>query len=230
MNNQIPMKRRKDHDGEYLSIHSVFATIQGEGPFAGTPATFIRLAGCNLQCPGCDTEYTQGARLIPFMEAVDQAFDQGIPAKLVVITGGEPFRQNIGPLVNWLLRCALRVQIETNGTLPLSEGMLLGHPNLTIVCSPKTGSIHPDIAMHANAFKYVAQYGDMSYLDGLPQHALNLMGPTLARPTGGVKVFIQPMDEQDPVKNAKNLAACQQSALKFGHTLCLQLHKIIGVE
>ena len=39
-------------------VHSIFPTIQGEGPFVGQPAIFIRLAGCNLQCPACDTDYT----------------------------------------------------------------------------------------------------------------------------------------------------------------------------
>src|SRR3954467_9071958 len=47
-------------DGNSLSIHSIFYTLQGEGPYSGCPAVFMRLAGCNLQCPGCDTDYTSG--------------------------------------------------------------------------------------------------------------------------------------------------------------------------
>lgn len=230
MNNQIPLKPSKI-SGEFLSLHSVFNTIQGEGPFAGTPATFIRLGGCNLQCPGCDTEYTEGSQMVSYMEIVDRVFDLGVsPAKLVVITGGEPFRQDLTYLVNWLLRCALHVQIETNGTLAPKLTMLLEHPHLTIVCSPKTPTINPEIRSRADAFKYVAKAGDISYIDGLPNHALDLPGKQLARPGAGIKVYIQPMDEQNAERNAANLAACQASALKFGYTLCIQLHKILGVE
>lgn len=233
MNNQIPLKPTKADGGYELLLHSIFPTIQGEGPFAGVPATFIRLGGCNLQCPGCDTEYTEGNQMVPFMEIVDRVFDAGIsPAKLIVITGGEPFRQDISFLVNWLLRCALRVQIETNGTLPPREGsgMMWEHPNLTIVCSPKTGSIHKKIFDRADAFKYVAKAGEISFIDGLPHHALDLKGKPLARPRPGAKVYIQPMDEKSRAANTANREACKQSAMKFGHTLCIQMHKIIGVE
>ncbi len=46
-------KRREFDDGSSLSVHSLFYTLQGEGPYSGHPAVFIRLAGCNLQCPKC---------------------------------------------------------------------------------------------------------------------------------------------------------------------------------
>ena len=51
-NTQEPEKIDRDR---HLDVHSIFHTIQGEGPYCGHPAVFIRLAGCNLQCPGCDT-------------------------------------------------------------------------------------------------------------------------------------------------------------------------------
>ena len=53
-NGQPIEKVQRTFDGT-LEVHSIFKTIQGEGPFCGTPAVFIRLAGCNLQCPWCDT-------------------------------------------------------------------------------------------------------------------------------------------------------------------------------
>ena len=59
VNEQKPMPKNY-HDGYTLNVHSRAETIQGEGPYAGCPAAFIRLAGCNLQCPRCDTEYTPG--------------------------------------------------------------------------------------------------------------------------------------------------------------------------
>ena len=55
--NSQPIEKRS-RDADVLEVHSIFYTLQGEGPFCGSPAIFIRLAGCNLQCPGCDTDYT----------------------------------------------------------------------------------------------------------------------------------------------------------------------------
>lgn len=43
--------------GDFLEVVKIFHTLQGEGPFAGTPAIFVRLGGCNLQCKFCDTEF-----------------------------------------------------------------------------------------------------------------------------------------------------------------------------
>jgi len=63
INQQKPEPRAKG-DGSILDFHSMFFTIQGEGPFAGHRSIFVRLAGCNLQCPGCDTEYTQGRSVV----------------------------------------------------------------------------------------------------------------------------------------------------------------------
>src|SRR6202012_6048960 len=57
MNEQKPIAADYNSDGT-VDVHSIFKTIQGEGPYCGERALFIRLYGCNLRCPGCDTEYT----------------------------------------------------------------------------------------------------------------------------------------------------------------------------
>ena len=92
INTQVALKQSLT-DGASLQVNSVFHTIQGEGPFAGSPSVFVRLSGCNLQCPACDTEYTEG-RLVAIYEilmAVGQAFGTKPRANtrpLVVITAG----------------------------------------------------------------------------------------------------------------------------------------------
>ena len=227
-NQQIPTKSIANQSGNSLLVHSIFYTIQGEGPFAGSPAVFVRLAGCNLQCPGCDTEYTEGASQMgvgDICEAIEQAAP-GMP--IIVITGGEPFRQNLAILTRTLVAMSYTVQVETNGTLPFSVGM----PDaVVVVCSPKTGNINVFIRDRVNAWKYVARDQDISKVDGLPDIALghsNRGG--LARPTNDSPVYLQPMDEQDPVLNHMNTSAVVQSCLKHGHRLCLQMHKIVGVE
>src|SRR5574343_1826946 len=98
MNNQQPAPRDFQ---DTLEVHSIFSTIQGEGPFCGRPAVFVRLAGCNLQCPGCDTDYTQNRARLDYEIILSIIRDQlaltASKANLIVVTGGEPFRQNIAP-------------------------------------------------------------------------------------------------------------------------------------
>lgn len=228
-------------DGNTLAVNSIFYTIQGEGPFAGSPAVFIRLAGCNLQCPMCDTEYVKRRIMSVDMIVVDYfrhaepvvAIGKAAYFPLVVITGGEPFRQNIEPLVRALILSGLRVQIETNGTLPPSAGMLLGNKALTIVCSPKSGSINKKLEPWIDAYKYVANVQSLEgSVDGLPSHALeHPNGKGLARPGNpNTPVYLQPVDEQNKVLNKRNTKAVVESCLKYGHRLCLQMHKIVGVD
>ena len=77
-----------------VEIVDIWKTIQGEGPLAGCPSVFIRLAGCNLRCPWCDTDYTSNRKLWRASEVVELV--RAIrPSGLVVLTGGEPFRQDI---------------------------------------------------------------------------------------------------------------------------------------
>lgn len=235
LNQQIPTKSIAAQSGHDLQVHSIFYTIQGEGPYAGMPSVFLRLAGCNLQCPGCDTEYTHGAQFMgigDICEAVERAHvapDGMGEHPLLVITGGEPFRQNLTILTRTFVAMGWRVQIETNGTMPPSDGL---PDSVTIVCSPKTGSINKRLAGRIDAYKYVARAADISPDDGLPFIALgHSVAGALARPSYlGVPVYLQPMDEQDDKLNAANTKAVVESCLRHGHRLCLQMHKIVGVE
>ena len=223
--------------GSTINVHSIFETIQGEGPLCGERALFIRLNGCNLRCPGCDTSYTGSDLNVGPYWAVREAQGRGwAKGALVVITGGEPMRQNIAPMIVALLEGGYRVQIETNGVL-WPEGMddLIyrhgGHDKLMVICSPKTSRIHERVLACAAAFKYVLQAGDVSPEDGLPRRALMHPAATgVARPRKGALVYVQPMDEDDPEKNLPNLAAAIQSAMTFGHRLGIQVHKIINME
>lgn len=214
-----------------LSVHKVFDTIQGEGPFVGRPAVFVRLAGCNLQCPMCDTDYTSGARLLTVKGVLNEIEDASSRRGLVVITGGEPFRQNLRPLVFELLLGGWQVQIETNGTLCID----LPFKNITVVCSPKAGKLSTNLAPHVNAFKYVLHADSICEDDGLPWRALGHPSGAfnkVARPPHGFKgpVYVQPVDVGDATENARHLQAAIASARQFGYTLCVQVHKIINVE
>ena len=237
LNNQ-PIEKAIPYDG-FLEVHSVFYTIQGEGPHTGRPAVFVRLAGCNLQCPMCDTDYTSSRwksspenllQIIAEQRATTQE-----KRTLVVITGGEPFRQNITPLVLHLMENGYDVQVETNGTLPIPEQLVgtFEEENFMVVVSPKAGKVHNSVYQYADAWKYVMRASDISE-DGLPTKALdhsNAKG--LARHPNWFpihRIYVQPCDEQDASLNKANLDACVNSALQNGYTLQTQLHKTIGVD
>lgn len=229
-NLQAPIAANYDSTGAF-DVHSVFPTIQGEGPFCGERALFIRLHGCNLRCPGCDTEYTAARTPVTagFMlrAALDHRWYRG---GLIVITGGEPLRQNIAPAVKQLLDNGFRVQIETNGVLA-PEDLPWDHPSFSVVCSPKTSRIHETIFAKAVAFKYVLRHGQVADEDGLPTKALlHAASPYVARPRPGALVYVQPMDEDDAAANALNLDAAIRSAMKHGHKLQLQIHKICNLD
>src|SRR5690606_21434036 len=91
-------------DGSTLEVQEIFPTFQGEGVYTGWPAVFIRLGGCNLACHFCDTEF-ESYQPMELEEIVQQVIELTgkTHTKLVVITGGEPFRQPIGLLCRTLL-------------------------------------------------------------------------------------------------------------------------------
>lgn len=253
MNTQTPEKK-SSHGPESLDVHSMFYTIQGEGPFSGYPAYFIRLAGCNLQCPQCDTEYTQGRERWAVPAILSKLRDgAAMPpqCKLVVITGGEPFRQDLSHIIPELCNRGLIVQIETNGTLGPHADFVrenrhrLAAGSLSIVCSPKTGAVNQTVQQMI----YFQLRGGYKYLidaevvcdgnTGLPFSALNHPNaPRLWHPDdearvslqAGGSIFVSPVDTQDDEHNKRNIRRATAIAMKHGYRLSLQIHKIIGVE
>lgn len=227
--NTQPVEKPVRNDGQVLDVHSIFYTIQGEGPFSGKPAVFVRMAGCNLQCPNCDSDYTTGRGGLTPDEIAQRVFDLAVSTDLVVLTGGEPFRQNIAPLVLKLFDRGFRVQVETNGTLWLDD-FPWNHPWVTVVCSPKT-HVNARVIPNVDHWKYVIDHRHVDEATGLPSQVLGLYVPGIyLSDTDPSRIWISPMDEQNEVANALNRQACVKSALRFGYRISLQSHKLLGVE
>jgi len=101
-----------------MRLHAVFASVQGEGARMGVPSVFIRLAGCGLRCPECDTKeaWTVG-REVPLEEILAEvdALARTRPGSQAVITGGEPLEQDLAELTAALKRRGFFLALETNG-------------------------------------------------------------------------------------------------------------------
>ncbi|MBO7519114.1 MAG: 7-carboxy-7-deazaguanine synthase QueE [Methanobrevibacter sp.] len=116
-----------------IKVSEIFTSFQGEGPYIGTPATFLRLYGCNLNCEWCDTDISTYEML-----SVDDVAEILITQmefnniNLLVITGGEPTLQmeEIKRLIKELPD-DIKIQLETNGSI--FEYL----PEIEYVISPK---------------------------------------------------------------------------------------------
>ncbi len=216
-------------NGHHLTLvkDSPFYTLQGEGPNAGFPAVFIRLHGCNLRCWFCDTQFSDPDDPIYHVDEIILKVLKH-DCELVVITGGEPLRQNIAPLCRRLRMEGIRVQIETAGTLWV-DGI---GGSTEIVVSPKTPVIHRAVQQWATAFKYVVHSRMLMTKDGIPITATQrgTKDLPLARPLSQrVPVYYSPMDEYNGEKNKENLAFAAELAMHHRRRLTTQMHKLVGL-
>jgi 7-carboxy-7-deazaguanine synthase len=119
---------RQSDRGALYPVSETFYSLQGEGYWTGTPAFFIRLAGCSVGCAWCDTDYKTkdvfGANELAELTCMH-------PTKHVVLTGGEPLDHNLSPLIHALKTKNLFIQLETSGKYPIPEGIDW------VTCSPK---------------------------------------------------------------------------------------------
>jgi 7-carboxy-7-deazaguanine synthase len=101
-----------------LPIHETFqSTVQGEGYWTGSLVDFIRLSGCPVRCPWCDTGYADGGANLPRVERSISELLAELKSPRVVISGGEPFiHKHLPELVQALLAAGKQVNIETSGS------------------------------------------------------------------------------------------------------------------
>jgi 7-carboxy-7-deazaguanine synthase len=129
-----PVRHRAPGSGGGLLVSEIFGpTFQGEGASVGQLAAFVRLGRCTLDCSWCDTAWTWddahfdlGGELRPMSEEQIWAAVRGIPARLLVITGGEPliWQKRLVWLADMCRSTGRRVEIETNGTIAPRRGLI----------------------------------------------------------------------------------------------------------
>jgi len=233
---------------EGFRVHSIFYTIQGEGPFVGTPAIFVRLSDCNLRCFWCDTAFEDGndmtanelAGAISKLATLNRC-------RFIVITGGEPMLQPLKELIDHPVMVGYSFQLETSGSYwPI--GGLTTHgttsaDRLSIVCSPKMPNIVPMLRHHETFsvyWKYIVRVSEPVAEDGLPAMATQthtkgrparLFRPiTLNKPKTRARVYVQGCDEGDTIATRSNVEYASTIALTFGYHLSIQTHKILGLD
>lgn len=104
-----------------LPVMEAFYTLQGEGFHQGKAAYFIRLGGCDVGCHWCDVKESWDQEKHPHL-SVSQIVETArqYPAKIAVITGGEPLMHDLSTLTNALQQAGFHTHIETSGAYPLS--------------------------------------------------------------------------------------------------------------
>jgi organic radical activating enzyme len=139
------------HEGKWLPLMEDFYTIQGEGRNTGKAAYFIRLGGCDVGCHWCDVKESWNPDLHPLTDIEEiVARATAVPAKAVVVTGGEPTTYNLTPLTNKLKQNGIKTFIESSGAYPLT-----GQWDWICFSPKKTAPPHPAIFEQANELKII---------------------------------------------------------------------------
>lgn len=119
-----------------MYLIETYKSVQGESSFAGRPCIFVRLAGCNLRCSWCDSEYTFKGGYKQTEDEVVAEVEKLAPVRLVEFTGGEPLLQEreLIPLMERLLGAGYELMIETSGERPLDHVPAEVHKIVDVKC------------------------------------------------------------------------------------------------
>ena len=223
---------------QILKVNEVFESLQGEGSFTGVPSIFVRLQGCPVGCPWCDTKHTWHISLDKesssnevmsqnyeseewFSSSTEGLFslfsEQAYLAKHIVLTGGEPCMYDLTEFTTIAHQRGYSTQIETSGTFEI-----LTSKDTWVTVSPKVNmpggfKMRPDALSRANEIKHpVAMQKHIDELDSIIESMDRLALPL---------IYLQPISQQ---KRATDLAV--KTCIQRNWRLSLQMHKFIGLE
>jgi 7-carboxy-7-deazaguanine synthase len=219
-----------------MYLIELYQSVQGESSFAGLPCIFVRLAGCNLRCAWCDSEYTfTGGKHFTADEIVAQ-IQALAPCKLVEFTGGEPMLQakELLPLMETLLAQGYTLMMETSGERPLADVPKAVHKIVDVKC-PGAGSAANSFRMENLAaltkndeVKFVLSHReDYDFARAfIAEHALN-------EQVGGVLLSPAFSKNPSPLRTVENATLDPRTLVEWmmadgiDARLSLQIHKFI---
>ena len=191
-------------------VNEIFFSLQGEGFWTGTPMVFVRLSGCNLKCPFCDTDHSAFQEMTAG-EIVKEAMAAGNTCRRICLTGGEPSLQADEALLEALHEAGYTVHMETNGTLPVPEGIdwITLSPKNQVFGLMGNGAV---ILKRADEVKLVLAPGvDPSAWEHFP----------------ATWHFLQPCDAGGHMNTAETISYIEAHPL---WRLSLQTHKLLGIR
>lgn len=193
-----------------MRVNEIFFSLQGEGFHTGTPAAFVRLAGCNLKCPFCDTDFTAYREMTEDEICSEVRRVSGGIGAFVVITGGEPSLQLTDSLIDLLHEDGCYVAVETNGThrLPGNVDWVTLSPKSDFVSTQAAVPVVSDV----NEVKLVYTGQDVE--------AWRLR-------TRAMYYFLQPCERDGKMNSKETVAYILQHPW---WRLSLQTHKLIGIQ
>lgn len=204
-----------------LKVSEIFQSIQGEGPNAGRPTVFVRLAGCNLECAWCDTQYARDADGATEMSAAEVVAEcANLRPHRVCITGGEPLLQfpALVPLLASLCGHGYTVEIETNGTIDPSGARAFASITMDVKC-PSSGQAsnleYLDALGPEDTVKFVvSDLADLRYMESVVRsHRIR------------AEIFVSPVWGTD-AREIADYVVEQNLPVRMQ----VQLHRAIGVR
>ena len=216
-------------------VNEIFETIQGEATYTGTPAVFVRLQGCPVGCPWCDTKHTWDVELekqipptIMFLKEEDastfakfsvedlmECLDQ-FQARHIVLTGGEPCIYNLEAHTKAICDSGRTCQIETSGTFPIRVD-----DRCWVTLSPKIDmpgglEVLKEAYDRANEVKFpMGKEGDYNKI---AEQVMKWMRDDCV-------LWLQPLSQ-----SPKATALCIKTATEHNWKVSIQTHKFIGVR
>lgn len=219
-----------------LPVNEIFETMQGEAKWTGTPSVFVRLQGCPVGCPWCDTKHTWyqhgSVQEITHLEMQNKSEDSDkyavmevddlvvmilrYRAKHVVITGGEPAMYDLRELSNKLMAAGRTVQLETSGTSEIKID-----PCAFVTVSPKC-SMPGGLTVRWDA---IDRADEIKHPVGKERDIENLKTLLTMYEVKNKPVWLQPLSQAE-----KATALCVEAATVNGWRVSIQVHKYMGVR